>query len=399
MADKDHDDESPLNEDTVAELEAVRKGRPRRFVLISKGMTVISLVVYNSRKGSLQKFLKQARDSGQGKVTFGVVRGRGEKLNFVLARDDGFDREPLKPIDLKEFLATADIKVKPVFEIVDTHDVLLDEDDPLHQRFLSLQTRALKACDDHPDKVTAINTLCRQIGGYLDANQDAKATDKIDDLEGLLEDLDKAARNSSGESTRDTSKDSDTQRQAAALKRLLAEAQAECADVLAADPPEATQIRAILSFALERADEEQFDKAEAALKRLAPLLKSAKPMPLAPVWTDVTKKVTGQVAELQSVLRRYRNPALDKIADAAQAEILSDTHDTVAKAVDAFDRAAGARRAKARDVLDKVLDAYERDLAKNQLIPRCDANPFDVKMSLAETLRDAVAKIRAGMVR
>lgn len=174
-----------VDEETLQNLEQVRKGKARKFVLVCKGTTIVSLVIY--KKGSLDKFKKQAKESGTGQLFHGTVDGRGPDLRFALSRAEGFTKEPVKPLVLKTFLeGTGEFKYKPHFEIVDLLGPLLDEDDPLVQRFIALQEQALAACDGHPERAEEINRLCLEIGNLLEQDSRDDATTKLESLEGLL---------------------------------------------------------------------------------------------------------------------------------------------------------------------------------------------------------------------
>lgn len=178
-------DERSMSEDSISYLEEVKKGKPRKFAMITKGSEVVSLVVY--KKGNVEKFRKEAKQSGRGQFCFGIVDGKGIDIRFVLARSDGFEAEPVKSTKLKAFLEeAADLKCKPHFEIVDALPFALDELDPLVQRFRALQPSAIDACNAHPDRADEINTLCLRIGGHLDQDQTEEATIKLTELETLL---------------------------------------------------------------------------------------------------------------------------------------------------------------------------------------------------------------------
>jgi len=174
-----------VDEETLQNLEQVRKGKARKFVLVCKGTTIVSLVVY--KKGTLDKFKKQAKESGTGQLFHGIVDGRGPDLRFALSRAEGFTKEPVKPMVLKTFLeSTGDSKYKPHFEIVDLLGPLLDEDDPLVQRYIALQEKALATCDGHPEHAEEINRLCLEIGNLLEQDSRDDATAKLEALEVLL---------------------------------------------------------------------------------------------------------------------------------------------------------------------------------------------------------------------
>ncbi len=107
-----------FDDDSAKYLEEVKKGKPRRFAMILKGDKVISLVVY--KKGSLEKYKKQAREGGKGQFCYGVIDGKGQNIVFKLCREDGFDEPPGKEIKLKQYLKDeAGVQFKPTYEIVD----------------------------------------------------------------------------------------------------------------------------------------------------------------------------------------------------------------------------------------------------------------------------------------
>lgn len=180
--------EEILNEESRKYLEDVRKGKPRKFVMICKGKDIVSMVIY--KKGAVKSQVVRAKETGKGAVYFGVVDGKGVNINFRLARADNFEEAPGKTIVLKQFLndQTGD-KFKPVYEIVDQHGPVLDPDDPLTARFLGLQEKALKACDENPDRAAEINQLCLQIGRLLDEDETEAATPIVVSLEQLLQRL------------------------------------------------------------------------------------------------------------------------------------------------------------------------------------------------------------------
>ncbi len=173
-----------ISAESIASLEDVKKGKPRKFVMVSKA-AVVSLVVF--KKGNFEKGKKEAKSFGKGNVSFGVVAGKGQDIRFILARSDGFDSDPVKILALKGFLEeSANFKCKPIFEIVDVAPLALDEDDPLVAKFLLLQTDAREASQTHPDVADQLNTLCKEIGGYLNDDLIEPATTGLSQLETLL---------------------------------------------------------------------------------------------------------------------------------------------------------------------------------------------------------------------
>ncbi len=117
-----------VDADTKKYLEEVKKGKPRRFVMICKGVKILSMIVF--KKGTVEKYKKQAKQEGKGQFYHGVVDGKGVAISFKLCRSDGFDKPPGKDLVLKDFLKTeADMKFKPVYELVDELPDVPEEDE------------------------------------------------------------------------------------------------------------------------------------------------------------------------------------------------------------------------------------------------------------------------------
>ena len=53
-----------MNEESISYLEEVKKGKPRKFAMICKGASVVSLVIY--KKGNVEKRKKEAKEAGKG---------------------------------------------------------------------------------------------------------------------------------------------------------------------------------------------------------------------------------------------------------------------------------------------------------------------------------------------
>ena len=105
----------------------VKKGKPRKFILIYKGAQIKKLIVF--KKGPYHTRIQQARKDGfKGEAACGIVTGSGVNLTFQLAGnkevadaigvDNAVDAEPTKVAKLKEFLNENDLARKPEYEIV-----------------------------------------------------------------------------------------------------------------------------------------------------------------------------------------------------------------------------------------------------------------------------------------
>ena len=111
--------EAVMTSDSLTQMEQVKKKKPRKFVMIVKGIDILQLVVF--KKGQfntqLQKALKNG-PKGPGRY-WGVVQGEGAEIAFRMSIDDGFAEDPCKIKTLKAFLKEwSGTPFKPRFEFV-----------------------------------------------------------------------------------------------------------------------------------------------------------------------------------------------------------------------------------------------------------------------------------------
>jgi hypothetical protein len=174
-----------LDKESIEQLDQVRKGKSRKFVMVTKGTNILNLIVF--KRGTYEKYRKQALSAGPGQVCTGIVEGKGQDITFKIAETDGFSKEPVKALTIRTFLEEkADFKCKPSFEVVPSHDPLLDEDDPLVQRFLALRKQAEQIAQADASRAADLRSLCKQIAVDLDQDQDEAATAKLKTLEQML---------------------------------------------------------------------------------------------------------------------------------------------------------------------------------------------------------------------
>jgi hypothetical protein len=180
-----NDGVAKLDKESIEQLDQVRKGKSRKFVMVTKGTNILNLIVF--KKGTYEKYRKQALSAGPGQVCTGIVEGKGQDITFKIAETDGFSKEPVKALTIRTFLEEkADFKCKPSFEVVPSHEPLLDEDDPLVQRFLALRAQAEQVAQADASRASDLRGLCKQIAVDLDQDQDEAATAKLKTLEQML---------------------------------------------------------------------------------------------------------------------------------------------------------------------------------------------------------------------
>jgi len=294
---KDKNEVQKIDEDSVEHLEQVRKGKPRKFVMICKGTSVISLVLY--KKGSVDKFRKQAKEAGKGQVYTGVIGGKGMDIQFKLAIEDGFDKEPVKPLILKSFLEEeADFKCKPTFEIVPSHGFALDEDDPIVAQYRQLQKTVQAAASANPQASADLNSMYYQIGEQLEQDLIDEAKTQLAQLQSRLSELGGGVAPPapppppSGQGN-ETASAAPPQAppppppaapsgDMTSFKQRLAGLKPEIDKAVAAKHPAVEQIRKLAVEAAGFATKNQFDAAAASLTEAERLLREVQASPVPP---------------------------------------------------------------------------------------------------------------------
>ena len=107
-----------VDADTKKYLEEVKKGKPRKFAMVCKGVRILSLFVY--KVGSEEMYKKKAREEGKGTFYSGIITGKGSNITFQLKSED-YKKPPGRELILKDFLSSkAGMQCKPKYELVET---------------------------------------------------------------------------------------------------------------------------------------------------------------------------------------------------------------------------------------------------------------------------------------
>lgn len=399
-----------MSPDSIAYLEEVKKGKPRKFAMICKGTNIVSLVVY--KKGNVEKRKKEAKESGKGQFYFGIVDGRGQDIRFVLARADGFDSAPVKSTVLKSFLdEVANLKCKPYFEIVDVAPLALDEDDPLVARFLQLQGAALQACEAHSQRADEINELCLLIGKLLDQEPNDEASGKLDTLEALLASL---GANASSVVEQNAAPQQPQGDPAAAFMARLKPLMPGIQQAKANPSVIGEQIAAAANEAGVFARQKDFEQAHRSLDEVERLLQQT---------ADGRPKTDGSAVEFAKIKLEWNaaKQAVKKQLDELAKEILNDPEeeqeeeseegDDMTTAVVKLDKVLSRLNEGLGDTLDELYSAepsarppifirltsivqnYQVYLSQDELIALVEENPYR-SVQIRETLNVPLSKIQ-----
>jgi hypothetical protein len=109
-------------------LQDVKKGKPRKFVMIKDGVQINKLIVF--KVGTFDRAVRKAKQDGtRGETYWGLLRGDGTDIRFELSRTDGFVAPPGTDIRLKDFLReVTGLKLEPTYTIVENLAAVDDED-------------------------------------------------------------------------------------------------------------------------------------------------------------------------------------------------------------------------------------------------------------------------------
>ena len=341
-----------IDAESLAALELVKKGKPRKFAMICKGVQIQSLTVF--KKGKAEAQIKKAKKDGfKGKGFTGVVHGKGMEIKFDLASSDGFDSAPTKDIMLKAFLKDAGFKCAPEFRIVNELIEVSETDD-----------------------------------------EDSTATDGPSGTE----------TTDSGE--RDPAKEL-TERLKVLMPSIKAVTEPPQSEQL-------KQLTSQVSAAAQKKDyvaaNQALDQVEQLLRELgtegsgSPPSSSSELSPdFANQWTeakskydDANEQVNRQLEQLRSALQSSGDPDLEKIADMGLNAVTADFRVPMQAALLNVDRASGEGMRKAiADAREAVTEFYDH-IENDERVEVCDDNPFEdegVKVSIRGTLGVALADL------
>lgn len=113
--------------------------------------------------------------------------------------------------------------------------------------------------------------------------------------------------------------------------------------------------------------------------------------PILPVWLDAKDRVDGAIGKLQSALRDFRDPDLDRIAEMGLNGVTGRASVGLMVALREAD-APGAGDGQRRKLAAAVA-AYRAFLTESPVIKLIDANPFGVSVAVEATLGGALDAI------
>lgn len=292
-----------ISDDTKSMLEDhVKKGKARKFILITKGSSIKALIVF--KKGPFgPKIIQAKKDGFRGEVTCGLITGKGVDLTFQLPgtpevseamRTEGnvTEDEPCKLAKMRAFLKDeADLKFKPDFAVIKTvNDIArvseLDEDEegetgtpdaPPPMTDQESQARAQKltealerlkplvdqAANARPNRQGELHTTIERIRGEIQSGQWDQAKQSLVDFAALLRTV------GGGQGPAPEGEPPDRSAQFAARRDAI---ESQLAEAQSAAPEKGAKLDEVWRYANEQARSNDFDKALKALDRLSEVI-------------------------------------------------------------------------------------------------------------------------------
>ncbi|MFA3916679.1 hypothetical protein [Ruegeria hyattellae] len=135
--------------------------------------------------------------------------------------------------------------------------------------------------------------------------------------------------------------------------------------------------------------------AATSLKTLKADLEGADALLVSPreIWRDAKEGIDASITQLQSVIKGFSDPVLDRIAKSGLNGVTEGNQTALSKAMLEFEAAKGADRKKAAKALASQAAAYKQFLENDPVIELCENNPFNVNLPIRKKLGGALAKI------
>lgn len=350
-----------VDDGTLKCLDEAKKGKPRRFVMISKGAKILSLILY--KKGSIEKYKKQAKDEAKGSFYFGVVDGGGAELRFNLSSTDGFTDAPVKDQVLKAFLSEeADFTCKPSFVLVSELPAVPfdaeDLSDPLVAKFVQLETRAPLVIQSDPSQSEDIRKRLGAIRRLLEQiDIRAQAETPLNDLERLFEQLLPGSGSSTAPVSSSGSEPPEADSETLALATQLTDSLKKLKPVLdkavSQAPDQKGELHGLFAQIAAQIKASELDSAKEGVKTLATLVKAilAKEGGKNEANGDATDPISDVEARISRLIPRVHE--LEKLDAQRGAKLLAVLSLASEKAkTNALEEARNAIQ-KVEEVLDK----------------------------------------------
>lgn len=391
--------------DTIKFLEEVKKGKPRRFVMICKGIKILSLIVY--KKGTVESFKKKAKEHGQGQFYHGVVDGKGQNIVFNLCKEDGYDQPPGKALILKDYLKShLSMQLKPDYRIVEALPDVVEEDEAdeieeeaiadvpdtseIQARFSSLAAGIKQFVATQPDRRVEILKPAKVVKEYL-ADPSSNAQPDANDALAKVEELVASASPQSK---------SNTDGRAEQWKKGLKDIAPQVKSAVQSGSSSAVEIKQELTLARARADKGDYESALSGLAKIKQLLKVTPQSDVLAIWRDAKDSVDSELNSFVNELRKTGDEYLMKIAEGGVNAFVAGPKGLYVKlqaALIGYQGAKGDAREKARGKILNAVTEYQKYVGASGFLRVADSNKLNGPLNMQSTLLGALTEIREAL--
>ena len=114
-------------------------------------------------------------------------------------------------------------------------------------------------------------------------------------------------------------------------------------------------------------------------------------------WRDGKEQADQSITALQSSLKKFGHPDLDRIAEFGMHGFSAQQQTKMMAALMSYAQAAESDRAKAAQAVSEQVDSYRAFLSTNDLIRLSEANPFGISVDIRGPLNAALDRIERAL--
>jgi hypothetical protein len=358
-----------LDEDLAQGLKQARK-KPRNFVILGKGTTVLKLLI--DKKPIKSSDVQEAKKATKATtVVSGVVVGDGTDLVFkVVGEEPSF-----KTAAFKEYLSEqSGLKVKPRFQVVpelaeinDTGEDEQGENDSSEStkqppvdtsappsgsiESESTESQSSESAPGGDDPLAALIAMMKSLASHVQTAI-LRAPSRKDELLGLVAEFQKQVK---------------AQDAAAAKAALGAVGQALKQGAAPGSQPAPTA-------KLGPDFWPEWEKAKSA-------------------WRDAIDTVNGQLDKLRGELVKVDDAELKRIAEFGLNAITADHKVPLQAAIVDLDATRGGDSSKAIVAAKELVEEFRDHIDTDERVEACDDNPFEVKVTIRDSLDKALGQM------
>lgn len=361
-----------LDEELAQGLKQARK-KPRNFVLLGKGTTVLKLLI--DKKPIKSSDIQEAKKATKATtIVSGVIVGDGTDLVFkVVGEEPSF-----KTAAFKEYLSEqSGLKVKPRFQVV--------------------------------PELAEINDTGEDEQGESDSTESKPPGDTSIPPSGSIESQSSESQSTEFESSESAPGGDDP---LAALVATMKSLAPHVQTAILRAPSRKDELLGLVAEFQKQVKAQDAAATKAALGAIGQALKQgaapgSQPAPTAKLgpdfwpewekaksaWRDAIDTVNGQLDKLRGELSKVDDAELKRIAEFGLNAITADHKVPLQAAIVDLDATRGGDSAKAIAAAKDLVEEFRDHIDTDERVEACDDNPFEVKVTIRDSLDKALGQM------